>query len=528
MFWRPVIKGFGQLLRLTAQQFYLSLDNPGDSQRQVQKLLCQRLSQTEYGNFLGVKSVVDWPRIPIVTYDQIAPWIWRQKATQQHILTPEPIDFYERTSGSCGPVKLIPYTKSLRRSFSRMFCVWAEDLIRYGPEFTTGKFYFCVSPKLVANNSHDPSQDCSQETIGLADDSEYLDGWLRWCLRPFWLLPPGLSQVQTAEEFKECLALALLAAPDLEIISIWSPSFLKVNLDYIQAHSLRLLEKLQDRISHQRSHLLRQLLLESAIPWTEVWPKLKLISCWDQSHSASQAAYLQSLFSGVMIQGKGLLATEAPMTIPLIPAQGFVPVLNEVFFEFEDPTGRVYSLAEIQVGEVYEIIISQLGGLYRYRIGDRVQVTHFYRQTPCLEFVGRQKNTSDLVGEKLQEDFVREILASLPLTTTFFQSLWPVLCPHPYYLLLLDRAEQPVKQIAQEVDGALMRSHHYRQARLLGQLAPVRVLVSQQFPEIMVLFKTRQGKKWGDLKHELLAIAPIDPELLGQLEQVAAADSKIL
>ena len=42
-----------------------------------------------------------------------------------------------------------------------------------------------------------------------------------------------------------------------------------------------------------------------------------------------------------MVQGKGLLVTEAPMTIPLISAQGCVPVLDEVFFEFEDESGKL-------------------------------------------------------------------------------------------------------------------------------------------------------------------------------------------
>ncbi|MDJ0694669.1 GH3 auxin-responsive promoter family protein [Mastigocoleus sp. MO_188.B34] len=35
-------------------------------------------------------------------------------------------------------------------------------------------------------------------------------------------------------------------------------------------------------------------------------------------------------------------------------------------------------------------------------IGDRVRVTHFYQSTPCLEFLGRTQEISDLVGEKLK------------------------------------------------------------------------------------------------------------------------------
>lgn len=44
---------------------------------------------------------------------------------------------------------------------------------------------------------------------------------------------------------------------------------------------------------------------------------------------------MQLQFPNVFVQGKGLLATEAPMTIPLIEANGYVPVLDEVFLNLK-------------------------------------------------------------------------------------------------------------------------------------------------------------------------------------------------
>ena len=117
------------------------------------------------------------------------------------------------------------------------------------------------------------------------------------------------------------------------------------------------------------------------------------------------------------------------MTIPLIPAKGSVPLLNEVFFEFLDESGFIYQLHELKQGKIYEMIISQKGGLYRYRIGDRVRFTHLYLNTPCLEFMGRHKEVSDLVGEKLHSEFVRDVLETLPLEGTCFKTLGPVKYP---------------------------------------------------------------------------------------------------
>ncbi len=530
---RSIIKLFAFLIGIYANKFFILLKRPQRSQASLQREIYRNFLASDYGKSLSItpppNSSLDefWNSIPVVDYEEIQDWIKPSNLESEEkigepdkntelpgkSLTPEPILFYEKTSGSRGPAKLIPYTKSLLASFNSMFCIWVYDLIQNGPKFETGKFYFCISPQLK-----DPEAP-TEITSGLADDSEYLNGWLRAVLSLVLVAPPRLKSLQDPDEFKEQLSLELLREDQLEIISIWSPSFLKVLLDYIGSNRQTLLEKLGNKISDDRIKLLKK----SPILWTQIWPKLKLISCWDSSHSWEQAEFLRKLFPGVMVQGKGLLATEAPMTIPLIAAKGFVPLITEVFFEFEDDTKQIHKLHEIKLGEEYTLIISQKGGLYRYRIGDRVRVSHFYHQTPCLEFLGRDRSTSDLVGEKLSEAFVKTVLEDLSLENTFFKSLVPVTQPIAHYLLLLDEAPESPEAIAQCLDRALMRSPHYRQARLLGQLDCPRVLISKEIPDCLVRYRTLSGKKWGDLKHEILANVPIDFRLLDQLETLATA-----
>ncbi|MBH8573709.1 GH3 auxin-responsive promoter family protein [Nostocaceae cyanobacterium CENA369] len=507
---RPIIQFFGQILAPTARRFHQALDDPKSTQICVQREICDRLIASEYGKTLGISSVADWQRVPVVDYDELAPWIGnpQHRKNQQIPLTPELILFYERTSGSSGAVKWIPYTQSLRRSFNQMFCVWAHDLIAHGPKFSTGKLYACISPQLNSPDSQ-----------SLQNDLDYLDGWLRWFLRPWLVMPEGLNRLHDAHLFKHQLALALLQAEKLEIISIWSPSFLQVHLKYIQENQELLQAELHNKISSDRL----QLLTENNIPWTQLWSNLKLISCWDSANAADQAKGLRSQFPGVLIQGKGLLATEAPMTIPLIAAQGYVPVLDEVFFEFEDDTGLLHGLHELSIGKEYTIILSQKGGLYRYRIGDRVRVTHFYHQTPCLEFLGRHQAISDLVGEKLHETFVHNALNSINLQGIDFKSLVPVANP-PHYILLLNSATQTPEIIAQQLDKALSQSYHYYRARSLGQLAPPQILISHQIPEVLALYRIRNGSIWGGIKHPILTTSPISPELLQQLKLVDCKD----
>ncbi len=516
---RPLIWAFGRALSPLVRRFYAALDHPQVAQQAVQADLCDRLMASDYGKAHHIRSVEDWDQLPIVDYDDLQPWITRQiHHPHDAILTPDPILFWENTSGSRGSAKTIPYTRSLRQSFSHLFCIWAYDLIQNGPSLSTGKVYFCVSPHLAEAQPPSPSPltqpaVSAQVNPSLQNDSDYLDQWLQWVLSPFLVTVPQMGRIHSAAKFKDALCLRLLAEERLEIISVWSPSFLTVQMAHIQHHRARFLQALGTRMNSRR----RDALMSDEIAWTDVWPHLKLISCWDSVAAAEQANTVRSHFPGVYVQGKGLLATEAPMTVPLIAAhlgdvqggnaQGYVPLLNEVFFEFEAPDdeqGHIYRLHELEVGQPYSIIISQKGGLYRYRVGDRIRVTHTHRNTPCLEFLGRSQWVSDLVGEKLNIDFVTTILAELPLENASFKSLVPIIHPHPHYLLLLDRAPEPQTAIAHQLETALCRAYHYHHARLLGQLAPAQVAIAPDIVERVTQHRLQTGQYWGDMKFSRL------------------------
>lgn len=490
---RSVIKVFGWLLSPISMRFDKALGNPRQAQRAVQQRLVHQLKGCEYGQKYQIQHIDDWQRLPVITYADLQSWIPASDAlhNSKSKLTPEPVLFYEPTSGSSGPRKQIPYTRSLRRAFNHLFCLWAHDLIMNGPGFTRGKFYFSISPSFI---KADTPADAAQ---GTTDDADYLDPWLRWLLRPFLVMAPP---TQTPEDFRDKLAQTLLKAANLEIVSIWSPSFLTAQLGYIQQHSVRLAALLEGTISPERVALLQQ----DTIDWAKLWPNLTLISCWDSVTAADGAAVLKAHFPHALVQGKGLLATEAPMTVPLVAAKGHVPLLTDVYFEFEGAEGQCHLLHQLTVGQTYEVIISQMGGLYRYRVGDRVKVTHYYRNTPCLQFVGRGNAVSDLVGEKLHLQFVSDALASLTLSCSF-QSLVPVQQPKPHYVLLLDQASGDMDALAQQLEKKLCDSFHYKLARQLEQLAPAKVIVCSTIAEQMAAKKLTSGQRWGDVKHSKLS-----------------------
>ena len=489
-----------------ARRFKRAASCPQETQADLLQALVLDLKLTEYGEHYGISTVEDFKkRLPVVTYDDLAPWVERQRRCEANVLVNGKVAFYEKTSGSTGPAKYIPYTRALRRSFTDMFLVWAADIIERMPEVGSGKLYFSISPSFDEERVTPGGV-----PVGLEDDAEYLGPGLKNLLAPFLLMPKGVSALRDPEEFKRRVSVALVGEANLRTISIWNPSFLRVLLTWIEGHRDEVLETLGlDAEDPRRSALMRD-----PVDWSVVWPDLKLISCWADGNAAGLAKDLGALFPLATVQGKGLLATEAPMTLPLLGVEGGVPMLTEVYFELLTPSGELLGLHEVERGETYEVVISTRGGLCRYRMGDRVKVVSRYEETPTFQFVGRGDKVSDLVGEKLNEGYVRDLLKELDLSESRFQCLMPVRHPEDRYVLVLDACEGDVRELEVLVESRLAEAFHYRHARNLDQLQAVRVVVEPRIESLLSEFFIRRGKRWGDMKSTCLLTTPLDGPML--------------
>ncbi|KAJ0739954.1 putative GH3 family protein [Helianthus annuus] len=78
-------------------------------------------------------------------------------------------------------------------------------------------------------------------------------------------------------------------------------------------------------------------------------------------------------------------------TFAVLPHIGyfeFIPLRDAGPLDRIEP--RPVGLTDVQVGEEYEVVVTNFAGLYRYRLGDVVKVVGFHNSTPELQFICRK------------------------------------------------------------------------------------------------------------------------------------------
>ena len=400
------------------------------------------------------------------TYEGFQPYVQRAADGEARALCVAPITRFEPTSGSTSASKLIPSTAPLRAQFEAAVQPWMVDLYGHRTRLLGGPAYWSISPvvRRPATAAGIP--------VGFEEDSAYLGRWGKALVDRALAVPGGVRVEQDTDRFLDLTLIALLAAADLRLISVWNPSFLDILLDRLEAGFDRLLAQLYDGVQVGDSMVRdrRRAGALGALDPTNVlgiWPQLGLLSAWGDAGAAPLLPRLAARLGEVEVQPKGLLATEAALSIPF---EGQFPVaLLSAYVELLTDEGALLPLHRWTLHQEGELVLSQGGGLLRYRLGDRVQVTGMAQKTPCIRFLGRGGLVSDRFGEKLSEPFVAAVLAGLALPG------FAVLAPDgPGYTLF---AEAPPPDLPRRLEAALRENVHYAWCVDLGQLQPSRVFV---------------------------------------------------
>lgn len=541
-----------------ASAFGRALSCVRDAQHQILFNILHDNRQTEIGKkyrFSSIKDVSAYKRlVPVLTYEDYAQYVERIALGEKSLLTREPVLVLEPSSGSTAPSKYIPYTRSLRKEYHRALAPWIYDLITCYPRIIKGSAYWSITPV-----THDTKAISGMIPIGFKDDSEYFGRFARYWIRKIFAVPKEVCELKDITVFRYVTILFLLKDKNLSLISIWNPSFLVLLLEPLWkwrgmlirdiesgtiTSTMKIAPDLKKRLvrclspDSNRAHELKRIFDlrlgmagkqdSTGSLYKQIWPNLSLISCWVDGNAALYLSQLKNCFPDVEIQPKGLIATEAIVSIPLHGEKAGVLAVNSHFFEFIELSLGVQidkgpietKLAhELIIGKQYSVIVTTGGGLYRYHMQDCIKVVDFLKQCPIIVFVGKSDKIVDICGEKLNEQFVASVLDEVfnkyRIRPTFFMIAPHLDVPHccyRYNLFLQLHNEQAVtndtlEELNAEVELKMRMNFHYDYCRKLGQLQSLRIfLIPSDFCAILKYLQCRnqEGQRLGSIKPAIL------------------------
>lgn len=424
--------------------------------------------------------------------------------------------FHEPTSGSTGPTKWIPFTPALKREFLAGINPWIALLFLRHPGLFLKRQYWSVSPVpalLVPDGiklKPDPT-----------DDSSYLSPLQRRVSRTIFCTPYGAGCISDPRRYAFLTLLAMLSARDLGLISVWHPSYLLILLEQASETADELAAALSggdwgDGRTHapmpDRAREVLEVLKRR--DFAALWPRLQVISCWDQARAAGDAARLRTLFPRVDVQGKGLLATEGIVTLTWPDGRHVAASLSHTlhfraYSEADDAVAddALIPLDGVRKGGVYTVFLSTGNGSELYPLNDVVRCSGFLVRTPCFDFLYRSGGVCDLRGEKLHTGQAERLIAELERRFALFS--FAMLIPARTlnrYIFLYDCAAPPdPARLADAVEEILKRNIYYNDARCKGQLKPVELRFR---PGAMAAFRALKSGVSGGVKPPPLFIPP--------------------
>lgn len=471
----------------------LAIVNIEEVQEKKLLKLMEENEETEYGkkhSFKEIDTIAAYQaQVPLSDYETYRPYIEQLAEGEERLLTAERIIAFEPTSGSTKAAKLIPYTKGLKEEFQRGIKPWIYNLYTSYPEIRWGKSYWSITPAATERQFTK-----SGIPIGFEEDTEYFGKIERYLMDKIFVSPKDIGKETDMERFYRRTLVELLKTKDLTLISVWNPTYLLLLLDYLEGHR----EDLLNQLSPSRQREVREAVNSKA--YGEIWPKLKVISCWCDAHAEPYAESLKQLFPTTVIQPKGLLSTESFISFPIVGEKGAVLSVLSHFYEFIDlDTKEILLIKDLKVGKKYELVVTTSGGFYRYRSYDVIEVVGWWRDLPLVVFKGKNDKISDRFGEKLHEAFVREVVEKVVPNADFYM----MAIQGDYYVLYIKADKLPSSS---QIDEGLRESFHYDYCRKLGQLKELKLFVLTGDPKKEYIEGCLSaGQKLGDIKPTYLS-----------------------
>lgn len=368
-------------LKKRIYQIELFMRHPVETQMEIFYRLVQTAADTHFGKqhgFASIASIADYQqRVPVVTYEDLHPLINRALNGEADVLWPGPVKWFSKSSGTTNDKsKFIPVTQE---ALDDCHFKGGKDMLSLylhnNPEsqLFTGR-------GLPIGGSHEVNQLASGSYYGdlsavLIENTPNVFNLFRATSKRLSLMSEWESKIQSMAEHVLNMNITSIAG-----VPTWT---------LVLIHKLFELSGRDTRDLH------------------EIWPSLEVFFHGGVSFKPYRKQFEQLIPSGRMTYFETYNASEGFFGLQNESAKDDLLLMLDygIFYEFirleelGNPFPKACTIAEVEVGVTYAMVITTNAGLWRYLIGDTVRFTSL--DPFKLHIVGRTKHFINAFGEEL-------------------------------------------------------------------------------------------------------------------------------
>ncbi len=423
------------------KRYYSKGENADKISEKLLMGLLKKSKNTELGkkyNFADIKNARDYQKkVPFSVYEDYRGYIDEMAETgRQGIITAEKVEFFAKTSGTTGVMKRIPVVRKAKPAFIKNVAIFIYFISREMKKrgYLYGKGLNMVEIESSVTKGGIPEGIISAYTI---EKNQFL-------MPAITCIPSEALKCGEESDMKYIKAFYALKEKDLTYFAAVFNSNITDLVQYIiENHEILcddiqngkindkidipsdIKEKLNQKLrpAPERADELRKIFKENPEDlMKKIWPKLCFIMGIGSGEFSSFTGKLRKLCGNDAVFYNETYSSSEALIAGGMETENddYFLLFDNGFFEFipvEDENSRPLMLHELKVGELYEIVITNLSGLYRYRIKDVVRVTGYKGKVPLVRFAYRKNQVINITGVKLTAEHITGAVKSFEKRT---------------------------------------------------------------------------------------------------------------
>eukprot|EP00057_Strongylocentrotus_purpuratus_P030219 XP_781035.3 PREDICTED: indole-3-acetic acid-amido synthetase GH3.17 [Strongylocentrotus purpuratus] len=462
------------------RRFTESWKNARKSQEDYLKAILKANGQTDYAQDFGLSSVTSMADLrkkhPLTTYERYRPYVDRMAKGEEGVLTAEHVERFALTSGTTGKSKMMPFGKSFRKMYHEIVGLAIDlRLKEFGVGFLQREMTIYTAPKIryteagilmgpasMKNSSNRRllvMYSTPAEGFRIKDPQDSVYVHLLFGFRD-----RNLRNMSCNFTSNLMLAMRMVEQRYPDIIRDIELGTVTTTNVPPEIHQV-LVREMGGGDPERAAELNREFEKGFEGIMKRVWPYMKHVQAIDSTGLKDEL--LNSYVKGLPLFGFLFAATEGVIGVDiwprhhgkdeyvLLPSLSVMEFIPEAHINEDQP--ETLFIDELQVGGVYEIVVTQMYGFYRFRYGDVIRVRRYHNTTPVVEFMYRSGQILNVRNEKVDQSTVQDAIGAavghypnvtlisyaVAESTLLEQLVKPSQDLRPYYIVFLELDPTP-------------------------------------------------------------------------------------